>query len=90
MALKYATNCRHVIIGKPEEEYFMTAVNDMKLKKEEVFTEATNYSLGLSGFNLFKDLTSSFNQENYEFTNPQIIFARIILHSLNTISKLME
>lgn len=36
MALKYATDCKHVIIGKPEEEYFMSAINDMGLSKDEV------------------------------------------------------
>lgn len=37
MALKYASGCKHVIIGKPEKEYFMSAINDMGLNKEEVF-----------------------------------------------------
>uniref|UniRef100_A0A915ETL5 Phospholysine phosphohistidine inorganic pyrophosphate phosphatase n=1 Tax=Ditylenchus dipsaci TaxID=166011 RepID=A0A915ETL5_9BILA len=36
MALKYATDCRHVVVGKPEEKYFMTAVTDMGLTKEQV------------------------------------------------------
>lgn len=36
MALKYASGCRHVVVGKPEEEYFMSAINDMGLTKDEV------------------------------------------------------
>lgn len=36
MALKYASECEHIIIGKPEEDYFMSAINDMGIKKEEV------------------------------------------------------
>uniref|UniRef100_A0A0N5C2D2 Phospholysine phosphohistidine inorganic pyrophosphate phosphatase n=1 Tax=Strongyloides papillosus TaxID=174720 RepID=A0A0N5C2D2_STREA len=35
-ALKYATNCEHEIIGKPNESYFMTAVNKMNLNKDDV------------------------------------------------------
>jgi phospholysine phosphohistidine inorganic pyrophosphate phosphatase len=36
MALKYATNCEHVILGKPEETYFMHAIEDLGLTKDEV------------------------------------------------------
>lgn len=36
MALKYATDCKHVVIGKPAEDYFMAAINDMGLTKDEV------------------------------------------------------
>ncbi|PAV65110.1 hypothetical protein WR25_22292 [Diploscapter pachys] len=35
-ALKFATNCEHVIIGKPQEDYFQSAVNKLGLKREEV------------------------------------------------------
>ncbi|CEF63943.1 Phospholysine phosphohistidine inorganic pyrophosphate phosphatase [Strongyloides ratti] len=35
-ALKYSTNCEHEVIGKPNESYFMAAVDKLKLKKEEV------------------------------------------------------
>jgi phospholysine phosphohistidine inorganic pyrophosphate phosphatase len=36
MALKYATNCEHVILGKPEETYFMHAIEDLGLTKDEI------------------------------------------------------
>jgi len=36
MALKYATNCEHVILGKPEESYFLHAIEDLGLSKHEV------------------------------------------------------
>lgn len=35
-ALKYATNCEHVIIGKPENDYFMHAIDNLGLTKNEV------------------------------------------------------
>uniref|UniRef100_A0A0N4ZKI3 Phospholysine phosphohistidine inorganic pyrophosphate phosphatase n=1 Tax=Parastrongyloides trichosuri TaxID=131310 RepID=A0A0N4ZKI3_PARTI len=35
-ALRYATNCEHEIIGKPNESYFMKAIEKMNLKKEDV------------------------------------------------------
>jgi phospholysine phosphohistidine inorganic pyrophosphate phosphatase len=30
------TKCEHVVMGKPEEEYFLTAVEDLGLTKEQV------------------------------------------------------
>ncbi|CAD5222908.1 unnamed protein product [Bursaphelenchus xylophilus] len=36
IALKYATGCEHIVLGKPDESYFMAAINDMGLSKEEV------------------------------------------------------
>uniref|UniRef100_A0A0K0EPL3 Phospholysine phosphohistidine inorganic pyrophosphate phosphatase n=1 Tax=Strongyloides stercoralis TaxID=6248 RepID=A0A0K0EPL3_STRER len=35
-ALRFATNCKHEIIGKPNESYFMAAVNKLNLDKDEV------------------------------------------------------
>jgi len=40
-ALKFALDggtgqCEHIVMGKPEEEYFLTAVEDLGLTKEEV------------------------------------------------------
>ena len=32
-ALKYATDCKHVCIGKPEERFFMAAVEDLGSKR---------------------------------------------------------
>lgn len=50
MALKYASDCKHVVIGKPEHDFFMNAINDMGLKKEEVFFLLIKYKLLLLNF----------------------------------------
>ncbi|GMR32683.1 hypothetical protein PMAYCL1PPCAC_02878, partial [Pristionchus mayeri] len=35
-ALKYSSGCRHVVIGKPRGDYFQTALDSLRLHKEEV------------------------------------------------------
>jgi len=49
-ALKFAVEdagrcCEHLVIGKPEETYFMSAVDDLGLTKEQVIWKETKLGL---------------------------------------------